>query len=123
MGIENIGKYMREPLVAAQVKQRNLMLSFFKLNNYAWSIQSKRLQSDTKKISTDRAANDLSLRQETFQEFRALVYFPMKWAIGMKSYGIIPCLSCEPKESVGRNPLEVEFYEIPLPILQIRRGP
>jgi len=28
------------------------------------------------------------------------------------------CISCEPKGRIGKNPLEVESYEIPLAILQ-----
>ena len=51
---------MREPLVAAQVKQRNLMLSFLKLNNYVWSIHSRRLKSDTKKKSAQTELRKIS---------------------------------------------------------------
>ena len=32
------------------------------------------------------------------------------------------CISCEPKGRIGKNPLEVESYEIPLAILQSKGG-
>ena len=32
------------------------------------------------------------------------------------------CISCEPKGRIGKNPLEVESYKIPLAILQSKGG-
>ena len=97
---------MREPLVAAQVKQRNLMLP---LNSYLWSIQSKgcSLLSDNKKKFADigqraREQSHFSPGIITRDLSSCLVSYrtELQECIPMEYF---LCISCEPKGRIGKK--------------------
>jgi hypothetical protein len=99
-------------------KTKELDASIEQLPVALWSIQSKRLQFT---VGQSQQRQELAARERSHlapgifpRSLSSCMFsFLWNWAIGMHSYGIFPLQFLWTKWKVGKNPMEVESYEIP----------